>query len=110
VVRLLQEGLTNHEIARDLHLGEHTVGNDLFPIFDKLGVSIRVELALYLMNNSKEKPPVAESAHPSQAHWPALCERSRAASHPSTQFSVRCAESRDSSRRTVIHLRTTYAA
>ena len=53
VVRLVQDGLTNREIARELHLSEHTVRNNLFRIFDKLGVSTRVELALYAINNSR---------------------------------------------------------
>jgi len=38
------EGLTNREIAQHLGLSPHTVKNSLFRIFDKLGVSNRVEL------------------------------------------------------------------
>jgi DNA-binding NarL/FixJ family response regulator len=53
VVQLIQQGLTNREIARELRLSEHTVRNNLFRIFDKLGVSTRVELALYAINGSK---------------------------------------------------------
>jgi DNA-binding NarL/FixJ family response regulator len=52
VVRLLAEGLQNREIARELNLSEHTVKNYLFHIFDKLGVSSRVELVLYAVSNS----------------------------------------------------------
>ena len=47
VVRLVVQGMTNREIAEALHLSEHTIKNYLFRIFDKLGVSNRVELALY---------------------------------------------------------------
>ena len=47
VVRLVAEGLTNREISRKLNLSEHTVKNYLFRVFDKLGVSSRVELTLY---------------------------------------------------------------
>ncbi|HUN84843.1 MAG TPA: response regulator transcription factor, partial [Terracidiphilus sp.] len=54
VVRLVEEGMTNRQIARELHLSEHTVRNNLFRIFDKLGVSTRVELALYAVNCSKQ--------------------------------------------------------
>ena len=53
VVRLVEEGLTNRQIGRELRLSEHTVRNNLFRIFDKLGVSTRVELALYAVNRSK---------------------------------------------------------
>ena len=47
VVNLVSQGLTNREISRKLNLSEHTVKNYLFRIFDKLGVSSRVELVLY---------------------------------------------------------------
>jgi DNA-binding NarL/FixJ family response regulator len=53
IVHLVEEGLTNRQIARELNLSEHTIRNNLFHIFDKLGVSTRVELALYAVNASK---------------------------------------------------------
>ena len=53
VVRLVAEGLTNREVARELNLSEHTVKNYLFHIFDKLGISSRVELVLYALNSAK---------------------------------------------------------
>src|ERR1700722_4610175 len=49
VVRCVSEGLTNREIAQRLKLTEHTVKNYLFRIFDKLGVSSRVEVVLYAL-------------------------------------------------------------
>lgn len=50
LVGLVTEGLTNREIAAKLALSEHTVKNYLFRIFDKLGVSSRAELIVYVMN------------------------------------------------------------
>jgi two-component system nitrate/nitrite response regulator NarL len=47
VVRWLAEGNTNREIARKLNLSENTVKNYLFRIFNKLGVSSRVEVIIY---------------------------------------------------------------
>jgi len=47
VVRCIAEGLSNREIASSLGLTEHTVKNYVFRIFDKLGVSSRVEVVLY---------------------------------------------------------------
>src|ERR1035441_3792965 len=53
VVRLLAEGMQNRDIANELKLSEHTVKNYLFHIFDKLGVSLRVELVLYAISRTK---------------------------------------------------------
>ena len=49
VVRLAVKGLSNREIAGELGLTEHTIKNYLFRIFDKLGVSNRVELVLFCL-------------------------------------------------------------
>jgi DNA-binding NarL/FixJ family response regulator len=53
VVQLVAEGLQNREIARELKLSDHTIKNYLFRIFDKLGVSSRVELVLYAVSSTK---------------------------------------------------------
>jgi DNA-binding NarL/FixJ family response regulator len=51
VVALIAEGLSNRATARELNLSEHTIKKYLFRIFDKLGISSRVELVLYAVNN-----------------------------------------------------------
>ena len=50
VVRWLAEGLTNGEIASELGISENTVRNYVFRIFNKLGVSSRVEVVIYASN------------------------------------------------------------
>ena len=62
VVRCVAEGLTNREIAQRLKLTEHTVKNYLFRIFDKLGVSSRVEVVLYALGSANAPRHVS---HPS---------------------------------------------
>ena len=59
VVALVAEGLSNRDTARELSLSEHTVKKYLFRIFDKLGISSRVELVLYAVNHGA----------PLQAEW-----------------------------------------
>ena len=46
VVNLVAEGDTNREVAEKLGVTEHTVSNYLFRIYEKLGISTRVELVL----------------------------------------------------------------
>jgi DNA-binding NarL/FixJ family response regulator len=50
LVSLVAEGLSNREIAARMRLSEHTVKNYLFRIFEKLGISNRVELIMYSMS------------------------------------------------------------
>lgn len=47
VVRLLADGMSTREISKTLNVTEHTIRNYLSMIYEKLGVSSRVELALY---------------------------------------------------------------
>jgi DNA-binding CsgD family transcriptional regulator len=61
VVRGVTEGLSNREIARCPGLTEPTAKNYLFRIFDKLGVSSRVEVVLYVFRFRKHKDWMAAS-------------------------------------------------
>jgi DNA-binding NarL/FixJ family response regulator len=53
IANLVVEGMTNREIAQKLGVAEHTVGNYLFRIYEKLGISSRVELALYVIHQER---------------------------------------------------------
>jgi DNA-binding NarL/FixJ family response regulator len=61
VVNCLAEGLTNREIAERLGLSQHTIKNYLFRVFDKLGVSSRIELLF--MTLSQASAPHSSGAH-----------------------------------------------
>src|SRR5271157_2015339 len=54
IVRSVARGLTNREIAERFGLSPHTIKNCLFRIFDKLGVSNRVELLLMTMSQDRD--------------------------------------------------------
>jgi len=56
VVQCLAEGLTNREIGKRMGLSQHTVKNYLLRIFDKLGVSNRVELLSLTMTHQSPAP------------------------------------------------------
>ncbi len=55
IVKCITEGLTNREIASRLKLSEHTVKNYIFRIFDRLGVSTRVEMVLYAFSQRDQQ-------------------------------------------------------
>jgi len=70
VAKLVAEGMTNREIAGKLRLSEHTVRNYLFHIFEKLGVSTRVELVLYCLQERQRAAARAASASKTQVDFP----------------------------------------
>jgi len=70
VIACLMQGFPNREISRRLAIAEQTVKNHLRSIFDKVGVSDRLELVLYalhhklelpLVETARQQPPVTES-------------------------------------------------
>jgi DNA-binding NarL/FixJ family response regulator len=52
IVALVAQGYKNKEMAEKMFISEQTVKNHLHNIFDKLGVSDRLELALYAIHNN----------------------------------------------------------
>jgi DNA-binding NarL/FixJ family response regulator len=80
VVRCIAEGLTNSEIAKTLEISQHTVKNYVFKIFDKLGVSNRVELVFHVLSAPatlgfaplREKNEIS-SSQDQQHYSPASC-------------------------------------
>jgi len=71
VVRCLAEGLTNREIAERLALSQHTVKNYLFRVFEKTGVSNRLELLFMTLSSNEKSVKRRESAlEPSSPQFP----------------------------------------
>jgi DNA-binding NarL/FixJ family response regulator len=52
IVALVAQGFKNKEMAEKMFISEQTVKHHLHNIFDKLGVSDRLELALYAIHNN----------------------------------------------------------
>lgn len=75
IVRSLAEGLTNSEIAARLKLSRHTVKNYLFRVFDKLGVSSRVELLFMTLADAGVSSPL-------------VCFSPRQSAPPNDEFSL----------------------
>jgi len=56
VVALVADGLSNRQVAEELGLSEHTIKKYLLRIFDKVGISSRVELVLYAVAHGENRP------------------------------------------------------
>jgi two-component system nitrate/nitrite response regulator NarL len=65
IARLVAEGLSNRQISQRLDLSEHTIKNYLFRVFEKLGVSTRVELALYALKRGQIRRSASRAVKPS---------------------------------------------
>jgi DNA-binding NarL/FixJ family response regulator len=57
IIACLVQGWRNREIAETLKISEQTVKNHLRAVYDKVGVSDRLELALYAIHQKLELPP-----------------------------------------------------
>jgi len=58
IARLAATGLSNRKVAQRLSLSQHTVENHLLRVYEKLGISTRIELVLYIL--SRYKTPESE--------------------------------------------------
>ena len=64
IAHMVAEGFSNRQISERLDLSEHTIKNYLFRVFEKLGVSTRVELTLYALKRGqvpRTRPQAASS-------------------------------------------------
>ena len=56
VAALVAEGLRNREISERMHLSAHTVKNYLYRVYEKLGISSRVELTAQVLAGRRLEP------------------------------------------------------
>ena len=64
IISYLMQGWRNREISTHLSISEQTVKNHLRTIYDKVGVSDRLELVLYAIHQRLELPPVQATVPP----------------------------------------------
>jgi DNA-binding NarL/FixJ family response regulator len=93
VVHCLAEGLGNREIADRLKLSQHTVKNHLFRIFDKLGVSSRIELLSMTLSQPSAAPLTPDdstnaSNRPAFRNELALLQKAADAGLPAAQLAL----------------------
>lgn len=62
IISYLMQGWRNREIARHLGITEQTVKNHLRTVYDKVGVSDRLELVLYAIHQRLDLPPTGPAA------------------------------------------------
>jgi two-component system, NarL family, nitrate/nitrite response regulator NarL len=66
IIAGITQGKRNKEIAYEMGTTEQVIKNYLRKIYDKFGVSDRLELALYCLHNKIIQPEVAEEPQPQQ--------------------------------------------
>jgi DNA-binding NarL/FixJ family response regulator len=62
IARLVATALSNRDVSNKLGLSPHTVKNCLSRVFEKLGISTRIELVLYIL--SQPESPEADIPQP----------------------------------------------
>lgn len=88
VVLSLAQGLTNREIADKMGLSQHTIKNYVFKIFEKLGVTSRVEL-LFMTLSQAGSPAMSHIGLDRQNGVKEVVERTGAEQgYPGAQFQL----------------------
>ena len=59
VAALVADGLRNREISERLNLSAHTIKNYLYRVYEKLGISSRVELTTHVLAGTRVEPDAA---------------------------------------------------
>jgi DNA-binding NarL/FixJ family response regulator len=69
IISCVTQGMRNKEIAKEIGTTEQVIKNYLRKVYDKLGVSDRLELALYCIHHQllKNKPPMSVTAEAAAA-------------------------------------------
>jgi DNA-binding NarL/FixJ family response regulator len=83
VVSLVAEGIGNREVAQQLGVKENTVKKSLLRIYDKVGVSNRVELVLYALTHR-----TTQTAAPTPAKISSASERLQSASGEAVRINL----------------------
>jgi len=68
VLELISEGLSNEEIANKLFVSLHTVKTHVHNILHKLGMTHRVQAALYMANRNKNSGDTNSAISPVERH------------------------------------------
>ena len=72
IAHMVAEGFSNRQISERMDLSEHTIKNYLFRVFEKLGVSTRVELTLYALKRGKVPRTRPQAPNPLPSPEPRL--------------------------------------